>query len=205
MQLQTRGRSGTDFPSSRNCACASVLLDNGLISASSCSRVGIPYWVAFSDCQRSKRAKPWPTFCGGCRMFVLCCFHVNVLPCDGRIKPNGISIDGRHRLTTSKIELECNLTDARVASDRDDSKARAWNSCTALSRSTRDTGACAGRAQAAGCYKLRVIECIEKLGAKFDMHAVTHREVFQKRHIPVVDSWASKEASPRISQLAQLL
>jgi hypothetical protein len=44
-----------------------------------------------------------------------------------------------------------------------------------------------------------VIEYIEKLGTKLDMHAVTHREVFQKRHIPIVDSWAAKEASPRIS------
>ena len=79
----------------------------------------------------------------------------------------------------SENELECNLTDARIASDRDESKSRAWDSCTALSRSTRDTGARAGRAQAAGCYKLRVIECIEKLGTKLDMHAVRTAKSFK--------------------------
>jgi hypothetical protein len=101
--------------------------------------------------------------------------------------------------TTSEIELERYLTNARVASDRDDTETRAWHSRAALSGPTRDTGACTGRAQATGCYKLRVIEYVEKLGTKLDMHAVACREVFQKRHIPIVDPWAAKEATPSIT------
>jgi|ERR1700684_3564878 hypothetical protein len=94
-------------------------------------------------------------------------------------------------------ELERKLADARIACGADDPKTGAGNPGATLAGTAGDAGAGATRG-----YELGVIERVKKLRAELEVHSLVYRELFQQRHIPVIDSWAVKITPLRVPQLA---
>src|SRR5262249_1771438 len=53
-----------------------------------------------------------------------------------------------------------------------------------------------------GLTKLRVVEGIEELGAKLQVHALLDGRVFENSDVPIVQPWTSEETTSRVAETA---